>query len=65
MHLPEDNHKSGVAEICRIHFLFVILGIMVLIQYINCCFTVHFGRYKIIFPTNALFIKTYNATICI
>jgi hypothetical protein len=25
----------------------------------------HVAMYKIIFPTNALFIKTYNATICI
>jgi hypothetical protein len=25
---------------------------------LNCCFTVHFDKYKIIFPTNALFIKT-------
>jgi hypothetical protein len=23
----------------------------------NCCFTVHFDKYKIILPTNALFIK--------
>jgi hypothetical protein len=25
---------------------------------LNYCFTVHFDKYKIIFPTNALFIKT-------
>jgi P pilus assembly chaperone PapD len=25
---------------------------------LNCCFTVHFDKYKIIFPTNAVFIKT-------
>ena len=24
----------------------------------NCCFTVHFDKYKTILPTNALFIKT-------
>jgi hypothetical protein len=25
--------------------------------FLNCCFTVHFDKYKIILPTNALFIK--------
>ena len=24
----------------------------------NCCFTVHFDKYKTILPTNALFIRT-------
>ena len=31
----------------------------------NCCFTVHFDKYKTILPTNAPFIKTQNATIYI
>jgi hypothetical protein len=28
-----------------------------ILWYFNCCFTVHFDKYKIILSTNALFIK--------
>jgi hypothetical protein len=28
----------------------------------NCCFTVHFDKFKAFLPTSALFIKTQNAT---
>jgi hypothetical protein len=28
----------------------------------SCCFTVHFDKFKALLPTNALFIKTQNAT---
>jgi hypothetical protein len=42
------------------HCLWVYLGsrlVSYLVTVFNCCFTVHFDKYKNILPTNALFIK--------
>jgi hypothetical protein len=33
-----------------------------IIYFLNCCFTVHFDKFKAFLPTNALFIKTQNPT---
>jgi hypothetical protein len=33
-------------------------AIEILYHFLNCCFTVHFDKFKAFLPTNALFIKT-------